>query len=123
MATVSRAALPAYALPSEDMDVAPLGGAVIVRGLGMPELMRFVAERRRLQLPRDGETEAQALARGSVELVPFLLGMAVVLDDGEPVMGTASWAAFGAKHPDDAVRLFQAAMRLSGQDAEAEKKS
>ena len=52
-----------------------------------------------------------------------LLALSVVLDDGLPVYSPAQWAAFGAKHAEDATALFQAAARLSGQDAETEKKT
>jgi hypothetical protein len=110
MGTLSRQALPAFALPQEEHTVPALGGAVLVRGLGMPALMQFAAARR-----QHAEQPAQ--------LLPLLLALAVVLDDGEPAYTAPEWAAFGARHPEAAAELFGHALRLSGQDAAAEKKT
>lgn len=123
MTVVSRAQLPPVALPEEVVPCAALGGDVIVRGLDLPQLMQWSAEKRRLSVPRDGETEAEAQERAGARLVPLLLSMAVLLDDGLPAYTAAQWAAFGVRHPETVVALFQAATRLSGQDAEAEKKT
>lgn len=122
MPTLQRAALPAVELPVEEVTVAGLPGSVLVRGLDMPQLLAFGAARRRISEPREGETPEQAADRAGGELVPLLLSMCVVLDDGLPVYSAAQWAAFGARHADSAITLFNAAVRLGGQDVEAEKK-
>lgn len=123
MPTIARAALPPAELPSEEVEVTPLGGSVLVRGLTMPEFLRWSAQRRALLEPRAGESAEDAQQRASAEMVPLILSMAVVLDDGDPVYTAAQWSAFGARHPEEATVLFQAAVRLSGQDPQAEKKT
>ena len=123
MTLVTRAALPPVALPSEEVPVAPLGGSVIVRGLSMPQMLQWSAERRRLLEPRESESEAAAKERAGAHLVPLLLSHTVVLEDGLPVFTAEQWAAWGVKYPGEVMALFQAAVRLSGQDVEAEKKT
>lgn len=103
--------------------MASLGGNVLVRGLGMPEFLRWSSQRRALVVPRAGETDEQARERAAAEMVPLMLSMAVMLDDGLPVFSAAEWAAYGARHPEECTTLFQAAVRLSGQDPDAEKKT
>jgi hypothetical protein len=121
--TVTRKALPHVELPTEEVEVAPLGGSVIVRGLSMPQMLQWSAERRRLLTPLDGESEEAAKERAGAYLVPLLLSMCVVLDDGLPVYTSAQWAAWGVSNPGEVMTLFQAAVRLSGQDADEEKKT
>lgn len=122
MALLTRATLPPAALPTEEVDCPALGGSLIVRGLDMPGMLHWSAERRRLAEPQAGEDEEAARHRAGAQLIPLLLSLAVHLEDG-PAYTAAQWAAIGARHPEDAMRLFQAALRLSGQDPDAEKKT
>ena len=106
----------------EEVDSTGLGGSLLVRGLDMPGMLRWSADRRRLAQPLEGEDEEAARQRAGAQLIPALLHLAVHLDDG-PAYTAAEWAALGAKHPEDVMRLFSAALRLSGQDVAAEKKT
>lgn len=121
--TISRAALAQVDLPAEVVEVPALGGAVRVRGMSMPQFLHYAAARRRLALPLAGEDEAAAAERANAELVPLLLHMCVVLDDGLPAYSAAEWGVLGVRHVEAVLDLFSRAMRLSGQDAEAEKKT
>lgn len=123
MATITRDQLAPVALPTEALDVPAIGGQVIVRGMNLPQLLAFTAARRVASTPADGKTDAQAADRASGTLVPLLLHTCVVLDDGLPVYSQAEWAAFAVRHPQPTLALWQAAIRLSGQDIEAEKKT
>jgi hypothetical protein len=111
------------ALPSEAVACGPIGGEVIVRGMDMPLLLAFSAERKRLGTPREGEAQEVANERAAGALVPLVLHGCVVLDDGDSVYTLKQWGEFGALYPDEAMQLFQRAMRLSGQDTDAEKKT
>jgi hypothetical protein len=111
------------ALPTEAVSCGPIGGEVNVRGMDMPLMLAFAAERRRLGALKEGETQDQANERSAGSLVPMVLHGCVVLDDGQSVYTLAEWGAFGALHPDEAMGLFQRAMRLSGQNTDAEKKT
>jgi hypothetical protein len=123
MATFERGQLPVMDLPTEEVTVDGLPGAVLVRGMDMSQLMHYRSAARRFSEPQGDETDEQAQERAGVELVPLLLSLCVVLDDGLPVYTAAQWSAFAARHLDSAVALFNAAMRLSGQDESAEKKA
>lgn len=88
-------------LPKEAVEVASLGGEVIVRALTLTE---------RLALGRnDGAREAIPVA---------LLAQCVVDETGLPLFARDEWEAFGAAHIDDAMRLVAVAMRLSGLDGD-----
>lgn len=121
--TVQRGTLPAFELPQEQIAVDEFGGEVIVRGMDMAQQLRFSSLRRRLTSPLDGENAEQAAERAGGELLPFVLSICVVLDDGKPAYPDEQWRIFGARHPDVALSLFNKAMELSGQDAKLEKKS
>ena len=123
VATITREQLAPVTLPTETLEIPAIGGAVLVRGMSLPQVLEFSAARRVASTPADGETEAQAADRASGTLVPLLLHTCVVLDDGLPVYSQAEWAAFAVRHPQPTLALWQAAIRLSGQDAEAEKKT
>ena len=120
---VARSAAPAVELPRETVTVEPLGGDVLVQGMGMPELLRFFAAQRRLAQPLAGESAEQAGERANAELVPVLLSMCVLADDQLPLYTEAQWRAWGAHNAPAALGLFAVAMRLSGQNREEEKKT
>jgi hypothetical protein len=123
MATLERSALPQPLLPQENVLVEALGGEVIVRGMDMEQQLRFSSMRRRLVQPQEGETADQAAERAGGPLVPLALSWCVVLADGQPAYSEAEWRIIGAMHPGEAISLFNATMRLSGQNTQAEKKS
>lgn len=122
-ALVSRAAIAPVDLPSEVVDVPAIGGAVLVRGMNMPQLLAFSARKRGAMAPLEGETEQAAAERAGAELLPELLAVCVLAGDGLPVYTAAQWAAFGSRHPQVAVQLWERAVALSGQDLAAEKKT
>lgn len=121
--TLTRAQAPALELPQAVVHVPELGGEVIVRGFGMPALLRFFAARREAieRLAHLGDAQAQEVAAG--ELVPLALHLAVVLDDGLPMYSEAQWQVFGGMHPTAAMALFARVMALSGTEHAAEKKT
>lgn len=55
-------------------------------------------------------------------LVPRLLALSVLGDGDAPLFNAEQWEAWGARHRDRSVQLFNVAMRLSGMNAgDAEK--
>jgi hypothetical protein len=120
---VARNSVPVVELPTECITVEPLGGDVLVRGMDMPQLLRFSAARRRLTEARAGETQPEADERALAELVPLALAMLVLADDGQPLFTETQWRAWGATQAAVALELFAVAMRLSGGEREAEKKT
>lgn len=120
---VARSAAPVVELPRETVTVEALGGDVIVRGMDMPEMLRFAAAKRRLTTARDGETVEQAEERSVSEVVPFALSMVVLADDGLPLYTERDWRIWGARNASSALELFAVAMRLAGNDSAAEKKT
>ena len=120
---VARSAAPVVELPREAVTVEALGGDVVVRGMDMPEFMRFAAAQRRLQTPLPGETDEQCKERAIAEAVPFALSMVVLADDNLPLYTEPQWRAWGAKNIGSVLELFSVAMRLSGGKADDEKKA
>lgn len=121
--TIQRKEVAAVALPQETVDVPAIGGTVLVRGMTLPQLLHFRATGRRAAEPQPGEDAAAAAERAGGELVPQLLAVCVVLDDGLPVYSAAEWAAFGSQHPGPTLELWERAIALSGADLDAEKKT
>lgn len=109
MALLKKSQITSPVLPKETVDVAELGGEVVVRGLLLSERLALYAN-----AGGDGRVFAQ---------IPALLAQTVVDADGETVFDAAQWEAFGARHMDAALRLFGVAKRLSGLDAEAAAKN
>lgn len=105
MAVIRKAQVPAVGAPSEEVTVEPLGGEVVVHGLGLSDRLRMSA----WTGPRFGQM-CEALA-------------AAVRDaDGVPIYTAQEWEAFGGQHMADAIRLWQVIERLSSLDeAQAEK--
>lgn len=110
-------------LPSEEHHVPELGGMVLIRGMDMAQLLAFTSARRRLTTPRGDETPAQASERASGELVALLLHTCVLAADQQPVYSAAEWGAFGVAYPEAALRLWDVAARISGQQGGHEKKA
>lgn len=105
MAAIRRASLAAPTPPKEAVTVDSLGGEVIVRGLLL---------RDRLELATTSDKFAAVSA---------LLAATVVDADGEQLWTQGDWEAFGARHYDDALRLFVVAQRLSGLAGEEAEKN
>lgn len=123
MAIINRSDAPPVALPEEVVPAPALGGDVVVRGMDMPQAMRFNAARRRLSQPLGGETEDEARERAAGSLVPLGLAMCVVDNERQPIYSESQWAALAAREPDTVLGLWGAVLRLSGQQPETEKKA
>lgn len=107
--TLKKSDIKAPVLPKEAVQVAELGGDVIVRGLLLSERLALFA----------GINEAgKAFAH-----IPRVLAATVHDADGLPVFSEAEWEAFGASSFEAALRLFAVARRLSGLDAEVTEKN
>ena len=135
---IARAALPALpaTLPTEEKHVPALGGSVLVRALDLAGGIRLAELRHELLTsakpeaePADGaepvadDARSARRQRAMAVLLPAMLEQMVLLADGEPAYTAGEWATFAARYPDQALDLWACAMRLSGHDAEAEKKS
>lgn len=123
MTLLERSALRVPTLPREAVPFAPLGGDVQVCGLRLSERLAFSSRRAALAKPQAGETEDQAAARAGALMVPEVLALTVRLADGDPALSIEEWESLGASHPAECLALFHAAMRLSGHDAEADRKN
>ena len=105
MAVIKRGSVTAPPEPARQVvTVEALGGDVIVT-----------------ELMLDGRLDFEATLRDSKRtsvhaMVPHLLAVAVVLEDGEPLYSVQQWRSFGAKNRDVTIDLFNVAMRLSGFD-------
>lgn len=119
---LDRSQLNLPSMPQEEVPVEGLGGDVIVRGMLLSERIANTNVRKAESTPRAGEAEQDAHARAGAGAVPRVLSMCVVDVAGKSLMSAAEWDVFGATHSTDAFRLFNVAMRLSGQDtADVEK--
>lgn len=125
MPLIKREQIPAQAseLPCETVTVEALGGDVLVKGMDLPALMLFYSVSGRASTPLDGESKEQANQRGGLQAVSTALAMGVYADDGLPVFSEAQWRTWGADHTGEAMKLFRLVMKLSGTDAEAERKN
>lgn len=104
---VKRASVPAQALPREEIEIADLGGSVIVRGLTLSERLDLFAG---------------AAAAGFTH-IPQLLAMCVLADDDKPLFTAEQWEAFGGAHLESTLTIFNVARRLAGLDVEDAKKN
>jgi len=103
-------------LPKETVAVESLGGEVIVRGMLLSERLASDNVHAASRNPREGETEDDAHARAGTAIVFRVLHTCVVDDSGKRLLSIEEWDAFGTAHQTDVFRLFNTAMRLSGQD-------
>ncbi len=109
MALLKKSQIASPVLPREAVDVAELGGEVVVRGLLFSERLALFS-----RVGGDGKAYAE---------IPELLALTVLDADDAPVFTAAEWEQFGAKHMEAMLRLFGIAKRLSGLDAEAAAKN
>jgi len=119
---IARDAIPAVVLPREEVSCEALGGDVVVRGMDLPESMRFYAARRRLVVPQGDESEDEAVQRAGITLIPMVLSWCVLAADDKPVYSESEWSAWAGRHLVEAFELFTVASRLSGTDAADQKK-
>lgn len=119
MALVEQA--PDPCLPIEEVTVESLGGEVFVRGMDMPQMLQYIAGRRTAAIPKDDESEEDANVRAGTEAVAKALAITVLKANKQPLYSEQQWRAWGAKHLPETMKLFSVAMRLSGQDGEAER--
>jgi hypothetical protein len=107
------------ALARETFPLPYQGGTVdvIVRALLLTE--RLTVRQQVAKLAKD-----LSLDDSLVLMVPRLLAIAVVDEDGKPLMTHEQWNEFGSAHPTTALELFNKASDLSGFSVEdAEKNS
>lgn len=109
MALLKKSQIASPVLPKETVDVAELGGEVVIRGLLFSERLALFA-----RVDEKGKAFAE---------IPQLLALTVIDGDGEPVFTAEQWEAFGARHMETLLHLFSIAKRLSGLDAEAAAKN
>ena len=107
MAVVDRAKVAPPVLPKETVEVAAIGGEVVVRGLLLTEYLRM--KNRIAQANADHSAED-----GVYAILPPLLATCVLDASGQPLWTEDEWQAFGAKEPGQALELFNVAARLSG---------
>lgn len=113
---IARDAIAPMALPEQLVDVAAIGGQVLVRGMDLPRLARLDAARQRAQEPLPGETPEDTLHRASLEALPVVLHLCVLAADEQPVYSAAQWAVFLQRHQQAGIELANTALRLSGLD-------
>lgn len=110
-------------LPKEEVPVEEFGGSVIVRGLLLSERLAGDHLTRLERETREGESDAEALSRAASMRLPRVLHICVVDDAGAPLMTAAQWDTWGSVHRVAAFKLFNTAMRLSGNDLESVEKN
>ena len=107
MAVLKRGEVAAPTLPKQTVEVAALGGEVIVQGLLLTQRLAV-------------QSKIAALAKGAEEgadinaVLPMLLSLCVVDADGAQFFTPDQWEVFGASHQGSAIELFNIAWRLSG---------
>ena len=119
MAILNRGAIPAPPdLAREVVAVPSLGGDVVVVELMLEDRIEF-----------ENTMLKHRNARSVFTIVPHLLALSVMVEDDKPGEGdeppvdvplysVKGWRTWGARHRDEAVDLFNRAMKLSGFDAD-----
>jgi len=91
------------------------GSVAFVRALRLTE---------RLQIRRQvGELAGSSTEGALVYMIPRLLAVAVVDEDGKALMSAEQWDVYGAAHPGLVLDLFNDASELSGFSSEAAEKN
>lgn len=96
----------------EEVEVAALGGSVAIVQMGLAT--RLAAESVASKQDRDDPAAVYAT-------IPHVLAGCVLDADGAPLMSPEQWSLFGVSHRNEAIELFNTAMRLSGIGEDAEK--
>ena len=108
--TISRDKVLLPVLPRESVQVGPLDGEVIVRGLLLRERLAWMER-------------GQADGVDGIGMTNELLAVCVELDDGKPLFSTQEWEVFSSVETEAYFALVAVVQRLNGLDAEAVKKS
>jgi hypothetical protein len=106
MALLKKSDIAAPTLHEEVVEVAELGGQVIVRGL-------YLHERLELAL-RD---------KDGMRRIAQMLALCVLDADRAPLWSAEEWTLFGGRHCEAALNLWEIAKRLSGMDGEGAEKN
>jgi hypothetical protein len=122
MTVVSRDSVKEPTLPKETVSAPAIGGDVVVRGMLMAERMGFdqIIAGKRTAIRTDATAGAYL---SGYEVLPQVLSICVLADDGKPLWTEAQWQAFGGRHLSEAAALFNVAWRLSGYDQEGDAKN
>lgn len=120
---VSRSNVQPVQRRTAEVPCAPFGGDVTVRGMDLPQWLAFEDARSMLREPLEGETPHQHDARRMNKLLPLVLSMCVVADDGEPIYSEDDWRIWCGQNIAEGYVLFAAATGLSGTDTAAQKKT
>jgi len=115
---VNRGSVPAPTLPKETVTVEALGGEVVVCGMLLTQRLAIQARMRQLRA-----SAVEGGADPTMTVVPEVLALSVIDDEGHPVYTTQQWEVFGGQQQGQALGLFNAAMRLSGFDGKASEKN
>ena len=115
MTLLKMAQISAPTIKKEAVEVAALGGAVIVRGMLLSERLELSAMASHLRdTGPSGESESMADQRIGRIVVMHTLARTVILEDGDPVYTAAEWDLFGSDHPEAVFELHRKARELSG---------
>ncbi len=123
MTLIDRATVTAPTIRKETVPMESQGGDVVVRGLGLDELLELSNVQSTLREPIDGESEDDARARAGSKMVAKTLHLGVVLADDKPMWTEQQWNQHGSQHLVECMTLFAAVNRLSGKDLAATTKN
>jgi hypothetical protein len=93
-------------LPREEVEVAELGGTVLVQGMGLTDRLAIAA-----------------VDRAKPRHIAQMLACCVLDADDEPLFSESEWEAWGAQHIEAAMRLVDVALRLTGFYGQATEKN
>jgi hypothetical protein len=121
MALLRKSAVATPALPEEALEVPELGGEVAVRALLLRERIAFAVDKsdhfakvaRMLAECVTVEEERETAANGQIRTEVLRV----------PLFDVQGWEAWGAKHMNAALRIWDVARRLSGFDREDAEKN
>lgn len=106
---LTREQLKLATLPKEAVEVAELGGEVIVRGMTLSDRLELFSG-----INETGKRFVQ---------IPRLLARSVIDPKGNPLLSEEEWEAFGGMHLEASLKLFDVVRRMSGLDTEAVEKN
>ena len=118
MELVDEAGVPEPDHPFEDVACEPLGKAVRVRALDLPQRLGVESRLNALRKARPDDGDAAAYP-----IIPEVLAICVVGKAGNAVYTAHRWRLFGVKHHAIALELFNTAWRLSGMSDDQTKKN
>jgi hypothetical protein len=107
MKVLKRDDVPEQAVGMVPVEVRGLDGVVFVRTRMLADRVALSTFEASLPKSYPGEDEREAAARIGAHVAAKTLALQVVLEDGSPVYNYEAWSAYGAKHPDDLLALFQ----------------